>query len=161
MKYASRSERRVGVAEHYKDFLGERVCVIVCEVGAGIIGVPVSPGPRVVFQEDGRDVVVDTLLIRDVVWDDGSVEVVALVIGKNCGTEIERIVTMAKEKMTLPGCAMARVSREQDGWRIAGWRVVVGPPAPRGRGPRLRHPDRAPLRPLRGPGRGRGTCRHR
>ncbi len=66
---------------------------------------------------------VDTLLIRDVVWDDGSVEVVALAIGKGCQDKIEQIVTMAKNKMALPGCGMARVSKVADGWRVAGYPV--------------------------------------
>lgn len=119
---------------HYEDFLGERVRIVWCEVGAGIIGVPVGPGPRVALQEHGRDVVADTLLIRDVAWDDGHVEVVALIIGKDCGSEVERMVTMAAEKMALPGCAMARVGRMKDGWRVAGWRVVDGGSSDESRG---------------------------
>ncbi len=114
------------MAGRYEDFLGERVRTILCEVGAGIIGVPVGPGPRVVLQErHGPGVLVDTILIRDVVWDDGSVEVVALVVGQNCHREIQQMVAMAAEKMALLNCAMARISREPHGWRVAGWRVVA------------------------------------
>lgn len=108
---------------HYEDFLGERVRIIYCEVGVGVAGVPVGPGPQLTFKEDGRDVLVDTLLIRDVAWDDGRVEVVALIVGKNCRGEVERMVAMAAEKMASPGCAMARVSRVPGGWQVAGWRA--------------------------------------
>jgi hypothetical protein len=112
------------MARRYEDFMGEPVHILLCEVGAGVIGVPVGPGPRVTLRQDGCDVLADTLLIRDVAWDDGRVEVAALIIGKDCGMEVERMVAMAAEKMALPNCAMARVSRVGNGWRVAGWRVV-------------------------------------
>jgi hypothetical protein len=85
------------MARRYEDFMGEPVRILLCEVGSGVIGVPVGPG---------------------------RVEVVALIIGKDCGMEVERMVAMAAEKMALPDCAMARVSRVENGWKVAGWRVV-------------------------------------
>lgn len=112
---------------HHEEFMGERVRVILCELGVGIIGIPVGPGPLVTIKEKhGRDIVINTLLIRDAVWDNGCVEVeaVALGIGENCSSEVERMVTMAAEKIALLGCTMARVSRAREGWQVAGWRLA-------------------------------------
>lgn len=106
------------------EFMGEQVRVIMCQIGYGIIGIPFGIGPQIEAQEDGRDVVVDTLLIREAMSDDGHTETIALIIGKNCQDKIEQIIAMANEKMTLPGCTMARVGRIDEGWKVAGWRTA-------------------------------------